>query len=191
MAQARSLMEVWRDDELAVRYQDVLPMRAGQAVANLPVRYAQEAARAFAEERARDHDQLLPWVIRLSSGFGHTAQFGMEFVAPPIVTGPPEGAALLDESDFETVLGCLSQCWINETEFDSSLDAIFGHPAFVLLLKLGRRAARHALLHIDEDPERWAVVLSHVTGAQPLPPNTPREDAGRLWKRWAAEHDWV
>ncbi|HMJ01834.1 MAG TPA: hypothetical protein VK506_02770, partial [Conexibacter sp.] len=84
----------------------------------------------------------------------------------------------------------LADTWIDQTQYDSSLDTVFSHPAVELIESLGRSAFPLALERLADQPEQWSYILSRLTGAHPLPANAQREDAQRIWSGWAADNGW-
>lgn len=109
----------------------------------------------------------------------------------PSATQDPTLRGTFNEPYIRRLFECLAEYWKDQTQFESSLEAIFGHPAVELIVELGRSVFPLALEHAENEPERWSYILSRITGSQPLPSGARREDAARIWSEWGRIEGWI
>jgi len=94
----------------------------------------------------------------------------------------------LSADALDNVCRLLAELWISQTNTESSLERIFGHPAFQQIVDFGTACVPFMLSNIDAEPERWSVGLALVTGERPVPDDASAVDAARIWKQWELQN---
>ena len=89
----------------------------------------------------------------------------------------------------EAAFRWLSQKWLAETRFQSSLTRITSHPAYVAIVDLGYAAVPFILRELEARPNHWFAALREITGADPVqPPERGNVKAmANAWLIWAKE----
>ena len=95
---------------------------------------------------------------------------------------------MLDSLETEFIR--LKNIWIEETQFQSSMDKIINHPAYQAIIALGKDVVPLIIKDLEADPKHWGPALFAITGANPV----PKEHAGRIkmiaqdWIQWAKDN---
>ena len=173
-------------------------MRIGQAMAILDARYSPRAdGIQIMRSPARPLPLSIPAALPLKPVSAVDRQ-SIGVVLHPLRQADGEAIAArvaghlaLDERTADTLFELLANYWVDDTQFDSSYETIFSHSAVRLLIALGRPLVPFALLRAEEEPERWSYVLARITGVQPIPRDTRREDAASIWNEWLRRNDWI
>lgn len=80
----------------------------------------------------------------------------------------------------------LADRWRDETLFESSIDRIISHPAYLQIVAMGSSAVPLILAELKEAPALWFWALSAITGKSPEPEGS-QGDIGAMTKAWL---DW-
>lgn len=84
----------------------------------------------------------------------------------------------------------LKLIWLEETQFQSSMDKITNHPAYQAIIALGKDVVPLIIKDLETAPKHWGPALFAITGANPI----PKEHAGRIkmiaqnWIQWAKDN---
>ena len=84
----------------------------------------------------------------------------------------------------------LKKIWLEETQFQSSMDKITNHPAYQAIIALGKDVVPLIIKDLEIAPNHWGPALFAITGENPV----PKEHAGRIkmiaqdWIQWAKEN---
>ena len=80
----------------------------------------------------------------------------------------------------------LADRWHDETLFESSIDRIISHPAYLQIVAMGSSAVPLILADLKAAPALWFWALSAITGESPEPDGS-EGDIGAMTKAWL---DW-
>lgn len=86
----------------------------------------------------------------------------------------------------------LKNIWIEETQFQSSMDKIINSPAYQSIIKMGIEVVPLIIKDLETDPKHWGPALFAITGANPI----PKEHAGKIkmiaqdWIQWTKDNEY-
>lgn len=86
----------------------------------------------------------------------------------------------------ETRFCALVKQWKKETETDSSITRMIGHPAYQEIIRMGEPVVPLLLAEIEHEADFWFVALQKITGADPV----PKASAGKIEEMAKAWIDW-
>jgi len=95
----------------------------------------------------------------------------------------PDGHETELKMEFER----LSRKWKEETFFQSSLSALYTHPAYQRIIGMGRPALPFVLRDLEQSPVRWFYALRFMAGKDVARGIEDFETARKTWLNWGQE----
>lgn len=84
----------------------------------------------------------------------------------------------------EVVFHHLVEQWQEDTLYDSSLEAIWFHPAYQTIMAMGEKALPLILKELEKQSGHWSYALSHIVRQDVGKGAATLEDARRRWLEW-------
>jgi hypothetical protein len=84
----------------------------------------------------------------------------------------------------EVVFHHLVEPWKEDTLYDSSLEAIWFHPAYQTIMAMGEKALPLILKELEKQSGHWFYALSHIVRLDVGKGAATLQDARQRWIEW-------
>lgn len=95
------------------------------------------------------------------------------------------------EADLKRCFIQLTEKWMRETVFVSSLHKKVMHPAYQRIIGLGPCAVPLILRELQRTRGHWLWALNAITGEDPAPPTATYSEAVDAWLKWGKENRYL